>query len=216
MRNLTMSKQRNGLIKTVCSTAVLMTVLANSNYYAADAMLAPDLLSEDCTIERCVTDGGFAIEIISNDAPDNLVVGDTPAAKTSNERVDVYGNFTVRLANGGVVWATEDPAVLEPRLGVRGPTRLAVDGSSILEDGKFDVYLNYPAFVEKIELLIFDGNDDDLVSPLYTATNARKMSATKTYSVFNISKAELSKLSVFAEDELIYVLRAYDAKGRMD
>jgi outer membrane protein OmpA-like peptidoglycan-associated protein len=210
-----MSKQRNGLLKTVCSTAVLMSVLANSNY-ASDAMSVDNLLPENCTVERCVTDGGFAIEIISNGAPKNTLVGDTPAAKTSDERVDVYGNFTVRLANGGVVWATEDPAVLEPRLALRGPTRLAIQGSNVLEDAKFDVYLNYPAFVEKIELLIFDGNDEDMVSPVYTATSAGTMAATKTYSNFTVSHAELSNLSVFAEEELIYVVRAYDAKGRMD
>lgn len=215
MSNLIMTKQHHGLLRTVCSAAVLMTVLANSNY-ASEAMTAPDMLPEDCSIERCVTDGGFAIEIITNEVPENAVVGDTPAAKSSNERVDVFGNFTVRLANGGVVWATEDPAVLEPRLGIRGPTRLAIKGSTLLEDAKFDVFLNYPAFVEKLELLIFDGNDEDLVSPLHKVTSSGKMPATKTYSVFNVSRADLSKLSVYAEDELIYVLRAYDAKGRMD
>ncbi|NNC96851.1 MAG: OmpA family protein [Gammaproteobacteria bacterium] len=210
-----MTNKQTGLLKTVCSAAVLMTVLANTNY-ASETMTAPDLIADDCSIERCVTDGGFAIEIITNDAPDNTAVGDTEAAANSNERADVYGNFSVRLANGGVVWATEDPAVLQPRLAVRGPTRLAVQGTSLLEDGRFDVYLNYPAFVEKIELLIFDGEDSDLVSPVYTVSNSEKLSATKTYSVFNLSRADLSKLSVFAEDELIYIVRAYDAEGRMD
>ena len=143
MSNLIMTKQHHGLLRTVCSAAVLMTVLANTNY-ASEAMTAPDMLPEDCSIEHCVTDGGFAIEIITNEVPENAVVGDTPAAKSSNERVDVFGNFTVRLANGGVVWATEDPAVLEPRMGIRGPTRLAIKGATLLEDAKFDVFFELP------------------------------------------------------------------------
>jgi len=216
MRNLTMRpKQHQGLLTTVCSAAVLMAVLANTSY-AADGMSASDLLPQDCTVDRCVTNGGYAIEIISNDAPTNVVVGDTVKAKTSNDRADVYGNFTVRLANGGVVWATEDPAVLQPRLAVRGPSRLAIQGSRILEDAKFDVYLNYPAFVEKLELLVFDGNDTDLISPVYRASKTTSLSASKTYTVFDINMEELSKLSVFAEDELIYILRAFDSEGRMD
>ncbi len=215
MRNLIMTKQHQGLLRTVCSAAVLMTVLANTSY-AADSMAVPDLLPQDCTVDRCVTNGGYAIEIISNEAPANLVVGDTAKAKTSNERADVYGNFTVRLANGGVVWATEDPSVLQPRLAVRGPSRLAIKGQTVLEDAKFDVYLNYPAFVKKLELLVFDGNDTDLISPVYRAEKTSSISASKTYTVFDIAMEDLSKLSVFAEDELIYILRAYDEKGRMD
>ena len=216
MRNLIMRpKQHQGLLTTVCSAAVLMTVLANASY-AADGMSAPDLLSQDCTIDRCITNDGYAIEIISNEVPANLVVGDTAKAKVSEERADVYGNFTVRLDNGGVVWATEDPAVLQPRMAVRGPSRLAIKGSKVLEDAKFDVYLNYPAFVKKLELLVFDGNDTDLISPVYRAEKTTSISASKTYTVFDINHQELSKLSVFAEDELIYILRAYDAEGRMD
>jgi len=108
MRKLTMRPmQHQGLLKTVCSAAVLMTVLANTSY-ATDSMSAPDVLPQDCTIDRCVTDGGYAIEIVSNEKPKDLVVGDTQKALSNNDRVDVYGNFTVRLANGGVVWATED------------------------------------------------------------------------------------------------------------
>jgi len=205
------------MIRTVCSAAVFFTVMG-ANYATESAMSAPNMVASDaCTIERCVTDGGYAIEIISNEKPKskNLIVGDTKAVNLSNDRVDIYGNFMVRMQNGGVVWATEDPAVLEPRLGMRGPLRLPIKDSNILDDAKFDVTLNYPAFVKRMELLIFDGNDDDLVSPVYKASRDA-LTPTQTYVQFNVDRAELSKLSVFSGDELFYIVRAYDAKGRMD
>jgi len=171
---------KRNVMRTVCSAAVLFTVLG-ANYASENAMSSPDLLaSEACTIERCVTDGGFAIEIISNEKPaaENLVVGDTKAAMLSNDRVDIYGNFMVRMQNGGVVWATEDPAVLDPRLGLRGPTRLPIQNSRVLDNAKFDVTLNYPAFVKRMELLIFDGNDDDLIAPVYKKSMTSPLSPT--------------------------------------
>jgi len=54
------------------------------------------------------------------------------------------------------------------------------------------------------------------ITPVYRATKTTSLSASKTYTIFDINSVELSKLSVFAEDELIYILRAYDDQGRMD
>lgn len=210
---------RSMLMRTMCSTAVFFTVVGGANYANESAMASPDLVqSEACTVDRCVTDGGYAIEIITNEQydSDKLAVGDTKAVAESSERVDIYGNFMVRMQNGGVVWATEDPAVLDPRLGVRGPTQFVVQNSKIQDDAKFDVNLNYPAFVHRMDLLIFEGNDDDLISPVFTQSINKQLSSTQTYVRFDVSQEQLNELSVFSGDELFYIVRAYDAQGRMD
>ena len=121
------------------------------------------------------------------------------------------GKFSVQLANGGVIWATEDPALGQAELTVSAPGIVAFDGNAITKPVQFYTRSNYSAFVKRYELTLYRASDADLIDPI----------ATLPMDVGNIVSMEWdgklpSKYHFRAGDELVYVLRAYDADGGFD
>ncbi len=133
--------------------------------------------------------------------------GFTPDKK----RVDVNSNMMIQLENGGILWATEDPALTQASLSLNGPSTVAFTNGAISEAVNFNYYNNYGAFIERMEIVIFEGSDTDLVTPL----------TVKTVPVENNGRFEWDgNITLDQElvigDELQYLIRAYDADGRMD
>ena len=93
-------------------------------FAALSAAQAPGI--EDCTVDACSNGEGYAIQIIgyTDDRPPGPF--DTPVARENDNRVDVSGEFLVRLPGGGTIWATEDPAVMDPRIAVHTADTFAV------------------------------------------------------------------------------------------
>ncbi|PXF62465.1 TonB-dependent receptor [Kangiella spongicola] len=127
------------------------------------------------------------------------------------KRADVSGNLLVQLPNGGIMWATEDPALTPPSLGINGASVVAFKDGKVVEPVNFSYYSNYAAFIDRLELSFYDANDTDLVTPL--ATQSLEVTNNGRYSW----EGDLTLDRPLVEgDRLIYVLRAYDKEGRRD
>ncbi|HJR73620.1 MAG TPA: hypothetical protein VJ806_08270 [Luteimonas sp.] len=119
------------------------------------------------------------------------------------------GKWSVQLPNGGVIWATEDPALGTPELNASAPSFVSFDGNRIAQPVQFYVYNNYPDFIERAEILVYRATDADLVTPI----------ATVPLKVGAVSDAEWDgalpqNLALRAGDELQYIVRAYGRDGK--
>lgn len=179
---------------------------------------------KDCSVERCKTDDGIVVEIISK--------GESESAKTvraSDRRVDislkettphtnqpqgkgtVSGEFLIRTPLGGIFWATEDPAITQPRLSVNAPQMMKFSAEQVYPV-RFNYFTNYQAFIDQLELSVYQGHDTDLVSPIFT----KRISEIESFGDISWESAPDKALGLAAGDTLIYVLRAYDKAGNMD
>ncbi|RZA33386.1 MAG: hypothetical protein EOP92_21155 [Lysobacteraceae bacterium] len=126
-------------------------------------------------------------------------------------RAVVVGETSIQLPQGGQVWATEDPALTLPVLNVQGASMAEFEQGRIVRPVRFHAYSNYPSFIERIEVLVYRGTDTDLVTAL----------ATIPVPVASVGDAEWdgtvpAGLNLRADDELIYVARAYGKDGAFD
>ncbi|WP_449468051.1 hypothetical protein [Stenotrophomonas humi] len=179
----------------------------------------------DCSDnDECRTDAGllFKLRTRGERQPLTTDAGDESSATLQPDRrvtvglerpgkATVSGKFSVQLANGGVIWATEDPALGEPELSISAPSIVPFDGSAISKPVQFYVRSNYSSFVERYELTIYRAADTDLIEPI----------AKVPLDVAAVSDGEWdggmpSKYRFRAGDELVYVLRAYDSEGNFD
>ncbi|WP_407353713.1 hypothetical protein [Luteimonas sp. R10] len=184
-----------------------------------------DATALDCGADGCASDEGlvFKLRTRSYDRP----VTEGTSAQSSSEalqpdrrvtvgldapgRAVAQGRFSVYLPGGGVIWATEDPTLGLPELSVSAPTMVPFDGSAITRPVRFFVRGNYTGFIEKMELAVFRGTDGDLVRPL----------AKVPIAVAPVTEAEWdgvlpADIRFRVGDELVYVLRAFDAEGNID
>ncbi|MGN6223733.1 hypothetical protein [Pseudoxanthomonas sp.] len=179
----------------------------------------------DCTHEACTSQEGLLFRLRSR-SYDTPVSEGTSKQSSSLElqpdrRVTVaveppgqasaLGKFSIQLPNGGAVWATEDPTLGDATLTVSAPSLVPFDGKAIVNPVRFYVRSNYSAFVQRYELVIYRAADADLIEPI----------ATLPLTVGNVASAEWDgklpgKYPFRLGDELVYVLRAYDAQGNFD
>ena len=121
------------------------------------------------------------------------------------------GKWSTDLPGGGVIWATEDPNLGQPQFNVSAPSLVPFDGSRITKPVRFYAYNNYPAFIQRAEVLIYRASDTDLVSPL----------ATVNMPVAGVSDVEWdgsmpAGFEARTGDELLYLVRAYAEDGSFD
>ena len=114
-----------------------------------------------------------------------LVSNDTADGMALNRRVEIeilYDEVTTKvtkrtvtkptsetrivLPHGGVIWATQDPGKVDPRLSITALRPLTVEGNNKIEPIEFDVYSNYQAYISRYEITIYSQDDVDLVRPL--------------------------------------------------
>ncbi len=205
-----------GVLAGMCTTA---SAQEPQPAHVADAAI-------DCDAGACSSAGGdllFRVRTRSYDQPASVGTGEHSSAQALQPdrrvsialdapgRAEVRGAFSVQLPGGGVVWATEDPSLGMPELTVSAPALVAFDGGRIVEPVAFFVRSNYVAFVERYELTLYRGTDGDLIDPL-----ARLALPVEAVSQSAWDGALPAGLRLRAGDELVYVLRAYDAAGRFD
>lgn len=157
--------------------------------------------------DQPVTQGTDKRSSVSTLQPDRRAI----IARENPGQATAQGRFSVQLPDGGVVWATEDPNLGQPELAVSAPSFVGFDGQRIGQPVQFAIRSNYPAFIQRLEVTIYQGTDSDLVEPL----------AQVPIVVTGVSQATWDGvlppgLHLRAGDDLIYVLRAYDADGRFD
>ena len=179
----------------------------------------------DCTGESCASEEGLLFKLRTRGYKMPVTEGTSERSSSSQLQPDrrvgigllepgkavVQGKFALDLPNGGAIWATEDPALGQPELSVSAPGMVAFDGSRIVGPVQFYLRSNYPDFAERYELAIFRASDVDLIDPV----------ARVPMDVAAVSRTEwdgaLPSAQPFrAGDELVYVVRAYDAEGRFD
>lgn len=143
--------------------------------------------------------------------PDRRVTVQTAPDVDAPGKAVAIGQWSLQLPAGGVIWATEDPNPGQPMYSVSAPSLVAFDGSRIVKPVPFHTYSNYPAFIERSEVLIFTGADADLANPIVTLP----------VSGGAVGQAEWDGrlpdgLVARAGDELQYVVRAHAADGSFD
>lgn len=184
----------------------------------------------DCAGSACVADGELVMQVRSQGETQprtSAATAETSRALQPDRRVSVQaaeaatpqspgrgtavGRWSVSVPGGGVIWATEDPTLGQPMLNISAPSQVAFADGRITEPVRFYAYNNYAAFIDRAEVLIYRASDVDLVTPL----------ATVTLPLGAVSEVEWdgvlpAGLSLRPDDELIYIVRAWNAEGALD
>ena len=179
----------------------------------------------DCDGERCMGEDGLLFRLRTRSYDKPVTQGTSQASSSEvlqpDRRVTVameqpgkataMGKFSIDLPGGGVIWATEDPALGQPELSVSAPSIVPFDGQRITKPVSFYVRGNYPAFIKRLEVTLYRSSDGDLIEPI----------ATIPLDVAGVTRADWdgalpSRYPFRKGDELVYVLRAYDGDSRFD
>lgn len=180
--------------------------------------------SVECDIDGCragdtllfrVREPGTAraplqIETAAPSAPARMprpVAASTPAS----DRALAPGQLAIDLPGGGMIWATEDPAMTEPVLNVQASSMVPFENGRIARPVRFHGYSNYASFIERVQVSLYRGSDTDLVTPL----------ATLALPAASVGEAQWdgalpASLHLREGDELLYVARAYGHDGSFD
>ena len=120
---------------------------------------------------------------------------------------------SVELPAGGVVWASEDPALGTRALAVSLPAVVAFEAGALVVPLPIQVRSNYPDFIARQEVLIFRASDTDLGQPLVRIPiPVGAVSRTEWQGSLAVSGGAPLRQG----DVLSYVLRAYGEDGQFD
>lgn len=130
---------------------------------------------------------------------------------TESETGLFTGGNIINFPNSGMIWITEDSNLGQAELSISAPAYVPFKSGNIEKPVEFYIRSNYSAFVDRYEISIYRGLDKDLVSPI----------ATIPVSVGAVSHvswdgALTGRAPFRLNDQLIYVLRAYDKAGTFD
>ncbi len=143
--------------------------------------------------------------------------------KQDNRRVDVTLTRKVPVdsvkketrralfGSGGAVWVSKDPTSLDRILEVKAPASVSLSEDQLKEPVAFDVKTNYPAFIQKLELLIWTFDATQLTKPIY-ATTLDKVVGEQRFEW----DGQADDLNIEPGTTLLYAIRASDAQGRYD
>lgn len=220
--------RRKALDRAVCSLLAGMCPLVS----LADPMLPPvqDVADvpagPDCDSAGCVDNGELLFELRTR-AGDHPLSGARPQERDSqllqpDRRVDVglqlpgqasvHGHNVVDLPAGGVVWASEDPALGQRSLAISAGSVVAWADGQLAAPLMLQVRSNYPAFIQRLEVSFYREQDTDLVRPL--ATLEMPVAAVSRLDWQGVLEAGGPALR--AGDSLRYVLRATGHDGQVD
>ncbi|MEO8161379.1 MAG: hypothetical protein ABI588_08150, partial [Arenimonas sp.] len=187
--------------------SLLATILAALLGGMSGPALAQDAAAAlKCTDQACTSDGRPVIRVIER-AP-------APAGSAAAVAVPEWqgsGAAAIELPGGGRIWATEDPQLVAPQLTASAPGFVAFDGDHVDKPVNFSIFSNYAAFADHFELLVYRGDDTDLVTPLARVEAPSASQVTLTWD------GELkTDVKLRAGDDLQYVLRAHAPDGSVD
>ena len=133
------------------------------------------------------------------------------AVSTAQSAPAARGRYSLDLPNGGLIWATEDPTLTSPLLNVQGSAVAAFERGQVTEPVRFQVYSNYDAFIRKMQISIYRGDDTHLTAPLATVDVAPGAVVQASWD----GKLPAGT-SLQAGQQLSYVLRAWGEDGSID
>ncbi|MDH3509130.1 MAG: hypothetical protein OEQ25_18475, partial [Gammaproteobacteria bacterium] len=138
--------------------------------------------------------------------PEPLLEAESEALEANRHAV-IAGRFSIRLPNGGVVWATEDPLAIDPRLAIQAPQVVELVEGQLREPIRFTAYTNYAAFIRELELQVYRASDVDRVDPVAILHAAPRSLFAFEWDVTNIPAGER---------EFTYILQAIGHDGQRD
>ena len=179
----------------------------------------------DCSGNDCTSQDGLLLRVRTRgeQQPQTRDTTDTDSSPTLQPdrrvtieteqpgKVQAIGRWSTDVPGGGVIWATEDPNLGQPQFNVSAPSRLPFDGGRIVKPVRFYAFSNYPAFIQRAEVLIYRASDADLVTPL-----AKVDLPVGAVSDVEWDGALPAGFEARAGDELLYLVRAYAADGSVD
>lgn len=178
----------------------------------------------NCSQSGCNSDRGVVMRVRTRGERDPITRDTTAATSQAlqpDRRVTVetehpgaavaIGKWSAQLPNGGVIWATEDPALGVPQFDLSAPSLVAFDGTRITKPVQFYAYSNYSDFAQRAEVLIYRASDTDLVTPVATVPLPVGAVADVRWD-----GALPTGLNARVGDELIYIARIYGADGSVD
>ncbi len=227
-----MNGNRNMKMKLLDATLLgILASMASAAATAQDAVAtdaanaAPTGTAIDCDDSGC-RDGDATLFQLRTRSFDQLVTTGTSARSSSaalqpDRRVSValeqpgrattLGRFSVQLPGGGAIWATEDPDLGQPELSVSGPSLAPFEAGRITRPVRFYARSNYVDFIDRLELTLYRASDADLIEPIAQFDLPHAAVADAEWD------GTLPAGRQFRPgDELVYVLRAYDAQGHFD
>ena len=151
--NLGLSKARAQQVADVITQGLGMPNLP----VEVDGFADTQPLASNATRDGMALNRRVEIEVLYDEAVTRMAQVAAPAAPTAR---------SITLPHGGVIWATEDPAKVDPRLDIMANGPLVVDGDSKIAPVSFTVYSNYQAFIETYTITIYAADDTDLALPL--------------------------------------------------
>ena len=180
-----------------------------------------------CSATACQDGGEVLFELRTRSEERPLSGADSDAASSEvlqpDRRVDIGlhqpGGVTVSAAQvvefpaGGVVWASEDPTLGQRALAASLPGLVAFEQGRIQQPLSIHVRSNYPAFIDRQEVMIFRETDADLVRPL--ARIPVPVAAVGSLQ-WDGQLETRGGPPLRQGDGLVYVLRAYGHNGQYD
>ncbi len=162
---------------------------------------------------------GSLIDDLTYKNDDNVSCGDSIICTDDGEALfsvktrptKESSNKVIALPNNGMIWLTENPNMGSAELSVSAPSYLPFYDGKIMKPVEFHVRSNYSAFVSKYEILIYRGSDVDLVTPIATIPVD-----VKAITKVNWDGTLPSNVRFRLNDDLLYVVRAYDESGHFD
>ncbi len=208
-------------------TILIRPLLALAAMAAMAAMPAP-ALAQTAPAQDPACEGGILYTVRSHGEAAPIATGGDAASLQKNRRVEVVstcpnkvaaasprahvaGKFTVDLPNGGVIWATEDPALVPPALDVQAGSTAPFAEGRLTRPLRFRGYSNYASFIDRLEITVYRGTDADLVAPLATIALPKG-----TVMEAEWDGAMPAGTTLQVGDDVLYVARAYGANGAFD
>lgn len=213
------SNSRNLLLLALCASA-------SSQAFAQD-QATPQASTPECVDTNCVTDDGLVIRTRSLGETKPVTQSESEKSSSTELKPDrrvtvtsgaqaqqarpgtavLVGKYSVQLPDGGVIWATEDPALGTARMEVSAPSLIAYDGHKITKPIRFMTYSNYSSFLRRAEIRIYRASDVDLIEPIAVVPLTPGAVVDAEWD-----GAFTSDVPLKVGDELVYVVRAWGAK----
>jgi hypothetical protein len=207
-------------------------LIGSASLYAQELPALKDIIQENGEIEvieinsklhsqslAAATQTNVVDSIESNAVENQHITQDTksiqaaeePQAEDISYDADFSNPYSISIADNSLIWASEDPNIGTASLTAVTLPFVSIENEKLTEEMEFYIRTNYAAFIDKMELSIYRGIDTDLVEPL----NVLSIKPS-SFSIISWNGQLSDKYSYEAGDELIYVLRVYDAEGRFD
>jgi len=178
---------------------------------------------KECKTADCDSSAPYVLRIINSGEGKPRSTNRSEKGRQDNRRSDVTLTRKVPLpkvkhendrgvfGSGGAVWISTDPSSLDRILQVKAPKSVALTGDKVSAPIEFKVITNYPHFIEKLDILVWESDATQLTKPLETLS-LTKVTGEQQYDW----DAMLENFTLEPGVHLQYAVRATDAKGRTD